>query len=248
MILQAIFTWPSLPKGKLKKLPTGLWGNPVNMGSVLNTPYNEAFPRVSDDERTLYFSSKGHNSMGGYDIFKSEWDTSNNVWGEPVNIGFPINTPDDNMNFTLAKNQHDGYISMWRKDGLGDLDIYKIIFNDVDGRKTILHGMVSRLDSSVHSDVFVSIRDFYNSSEIEKIKRSAKNKFVFALDPGKYTLLIESSGYDNYKEDIDILGKNEFKEEIIKNISLYKSSGSSDVKGKSTPQKKPAPQKNAANK
>lgn len=76
---------------------TGDWGIPANLGSVVNTPYNEETPFISGDGNTLTFSSEGHGSMGGYDIFLSQFAAGQ--WTNPVNIGYPVSTTDDNTGF-----------------------------------------------------------------------------------------------------------------------------------------------------
>lgn len=81
----------------MKKLPNNTWSEPLNLGSPINTAADEDFPFLSKDEMTLYFSSKSHGSMGGYDIFKSTWDEKNNSWTEPINMGAPINSPFDDL-------------------------------------------------------------------------------------------------------------------------------------------------------
>ncbi len=78
------------------------WGIPVNLGNIVNTPYNEETPFISSDDNTLTFSSEGHGSMGGYDIFLSRHSAG--IWGKPVNIGFPVSTTDDNIGFQPFNN------------------------------------------------------------------------------------------------------------------------------------------------
>ena len=78
-----------------KKLPDGTWGEPQSIGSTINTSYDEDYPFFNPETNTLYFSSKGHNSMGGYDVFKSFYDETSNTWGKPVNLDYAVNTPDD---------------------------------------------------------------------------------------------------------------------------------------------------------
>ncbi|WP_400193636.1 OmpA family protein [Hymenobacter sp. B81] len=102
-------------------------GKAENLGSVINTPYNEDGIFVHPDGKTIYFSSEGHNSMGGYDIFRSEW--KNGQWTKPENLGWPINTPDDDVFFVLSASGRHGYYSSTREDdGLGSRDIYQITF------------------------------------------------------------------------------------------------------------------------
>ena len=104
----------------------GEWGKVTNLGQVINTPYNEEGVFIGHDGKTLYFSSRGHKGMGGYDIFKSTYDEEKQAWGEPVNLGYPINTPDDDIYFVTTKDETSGYYATVRNDGVGYLDLYKV--------------------------------------------------------------------------------------------------------------------------
>ncbi|MGI4736704.1 MAG: OmpA family protein [Janthinobacterium lividum] len=97
-----------------------------NLGATINTPYGEEAVFVMPDGKTMYFSSEGHNSMGGYDIFKSVY--KNGKWSEPENLGWPINTPDDDVFFVTSASGRHGYYSSDRPGGLGGKDIYRITF------------------------------------------------------------------------------------------------------------------------
>jgi outer membrane protein OmpA-like peptidoglycan-associated protein/Tol biopolymer transport system component len=99
---------------------------PVNLGAAINTAYGEEGAFMSPDGKTLYFSSEGHNSMGGYDIFKSVFE--NGKWSTPENLGWPINTPDDDVFFVASASGRHGYYSSERPGGLGAKDIYRITF------------------------------------------------------------------------------------------------------------------------
>ena len=103
------------------------WGSPFNLSTTLNTKYNEEGVFMHPDGKTLYFSSKGHETMGGYDIFKAVKD-ENGRWGKPVNLGYPINTPDDDVFFVISASGKHGYYSSIKSDGMGEKDIYKITF------------------------------------------------------------------------------------------------------------------------
>lgn len=101
------------------------WGNITRLPETINSTYDEDGIYVHPDGKTIYFSSKGHNSMGGYDVFKSE-KLANGSWSKPENMGYPINTPDDDVFFVVAANGRDAYMTSFRKDGLGEKDIYKV--------------------------------------------------------------------------------------------------------------------------
>jgi outer membrane protein OmpA-like peptidoglycan-associated protein len=104
----------------------GKWGPSTNMGNPINTMYGEEVVFVHPDGKTIYFSSQGHNTMGGYDIFKSEF--KDGKWSEPENLGWPINGPDDDVFFVISANGKHGYYASSKKDGYGEKDIYKITF------------------------------------------------------------------------------------------------------------------------
>ena len=212
----------------IKKLPSGKWAVPVNLGPNINTVFNEAFPVYDEQNHILYFSSEGHINMGGFDIFKSEFDVKNGVFGPATNIGYPINTPEDNMEFTLMPNRRDGYTSAVRKEGYGDLDVYRVTFNAVSPRPTILNGYIFTGDSLKKDiDAEISITDFVTKKEIDSKKVNKKTgRYVFAVDPGKkYTLKVVSPGYIEVKEDITIYDKSDYTFEKEKNITLIKSGG-----------------------
>lgn len=107
---------------------TSSWGDVENLGDVINTEYEEKGVFLHEDGKTLYFSSDGHKNMGGLDVFKSVYDSETGVWSEPENLGYPINTPDDDIYFVVTGNGRYAYYSSYREDGLGEKDIYKITF------------------------------------------------------------------------------------------------------------------------
>jgi len=109
-----------------KKDTKGRWSEAINIGASINTPYDEEGVYITIDSKTLYFSSQGHNSMGGFDIYRSEF--VDGKWSNPVNLGYPINTPDEDVFFTMAKNKQRGYYSSKKKDGYGGHDLYMITF------------------------------------------------------------------------------------------------------------------------
>ena len=113
------------------KNPQGKWNKPVNMGSTINTPYDEECVNLSPDGNTLYFSSRGHNSMGGYDIFRSDKNDLGE-WSAPVNIGYPINTPDDDVFYSVSPVGKYAYYSANRMGTLGGRDIFRILYLGVE--------------------------------------------------------------------------------------------------------------------
>ncbi|MDD2386433.1 MAG: hypothetical protein PHP52_06580 [Bacteroidales bacterium] len=108
------------------KTPTG-WSKPQLLSENINTPYDEAYPFLSDDGKTLYFSSKGHNSIGGYDIFRSQYNASNNTWSVPVNLDFPINTPYDDIMYSVDRYGETAFFASTRESKSGQIGVYRIL-------------------------------------------------------------------------------------------------------------------------
>jgi len=105
----------------------GKWTEPANMGAAINTEYNEEGVFWHPTEDKVYFSSQGHNSMGGYDVFVMERNEEGQ-WSIPVNLGYPINTPNDDIFFKMDENNKQAYYSSVRDNGFGGKDLYKVIF------------------------------------------------------------------------------------------------------------------------
>ncbi len=108
----------------------GKWTNPVSVGSTINTRYDENTVYVTPDGRWMFFSSRGHNSMGGYDIYRSENQAG--VWSTPVNLGAPINTVDDDLHFVLTVDKKKAYMSTITEHGKNEREIFEVDLSKVD--------------------------------------------------------------------------------------------------------------------
>jgi len=111
-----------------RRLPNGKWSAPINLGPPINTPYDEDGPFFHPDGKTLFYSSNGPNSMGGFDIFRTEL-RPDSTWAPPINLGYPINTPGDDIYFVLSASGLHGYYASERDDSYGEKDIYLIDFS-----------------------------------------------------------------------------------------------------------------------
>ena len=113
---------------KATKQADGSWGQPENLGKTINTELDEDAPFLSDDGNTLYFSSKGHNGFGNYDVYKSDY--KNGAWSSPENMKQPINSSGNDIFLMQTPNKENTYFSSQRPNGFGDMDIYKITYLD----------------------------------------------------------------------------------------------------------------------
>lgn len=107
----------------------GNWGEPVNLGENVNTPGDEQSPFITNDGQTLYFSSNGRPGLGGMDIWMSRVDRDGN-WSTPVNLGPPVNSPNDELSFILAADGKTGFLASDRVGGFGRFDIYRVQLGD----------------------------------------------------------------------------------------------------------------------
>ncbi|MCK5823120.1 MAG: OmpA family protein [Bacteroidales bacterium] len=148
-----------------KKSRNDKWGDAINIGPVINTKYDEEGVYMHPDGRTMYFSSKGHNSMGGYDIFKTTMD-ERGKWSEPVNLGYPINTPDNDLSFVLTGSGKHGYYSSEREGGFGRSDIYMVTF--LGPEKPLVQSNEDNLIASIANPITETVVEA--TVEIKKIR------------------------------------------------------------------------------
>ena len=216
-----------------KRLASGDWTTPVNLGDKINTIYDENYPYISPDGETLYFCSVGHNSMGGYDVFKAKWNKQDNTFSEPINIGYPFNTPDDERTVSFTKSGRYAYTSAFRSDGIGDMDLYRVIFNDVPAAYTVFKGNIAFSDVTSSDSTEDKMKTLHNVKITVKEKKteavygmyapnSYTNNYVVVIIPGVYVMHIEAPGYATQDIDISIPERETQQREIVKNITLIK--------------------------
>ncbi len=189
-----------------RKLPNGNWAEAQNLGPKINTRYKEDFPEIAPDGKTLYFSSQGHAGMGDFDLFKTVWDETNNTWSEPKNLGYPVNTVGDDRCISFTADNRVAYISAVREGGYGDLDLYRIKFNDAEGKYTVLLCNIIGTDSSTIKDATVTVINTADADPEPYLytPNSKTGKFIMAFTPGKYQVSVQSKGYKTYSDFIYI--------------------------------------------
>jgi hypothetical protein len=221
----------------------GDWGPAINLGPSINTPQDEDAPFIHPDGITLFLSSKGHGSIGGYDIMYTI--KKENEWLTPKNMGIPLNTTEDDRYYVINATGDKGFFSSNRggAGGKGKQDIY-MVQPGVLGEKPIialLKGTVYGDDKPIESkiEVFRLVHDEHLSKEeLEALGKesigttgklmfgpyqsnSETGKYLFALSPGStYKVVVSAKGYDPIQEDVDMETLNKFVE-VKKDFYLY---------------------------
>lgn len=186
------------------------WSEPQNLGPTINTPYDEKYPVVSENGKTMYFASEGHNSMGGFDIFITKMNSVE--WGKPKNFGYPVNTTYDDFGIGWSSKGRFGYVAAVRDEGFGDYDLYKVVFND---EELAFHTYKVSLRvgnkeesvklSDITSSVEISIKDVDNDEVFgEYIMHKEKSYFIYAVPAGNYELTVKADNMKPYKRTFTI--------------------------------------------
>lgn len=169
------------------------WGKGQSIGQPVTTRYNEGSVYVHPDGNTMYFSSQGHNSMGGYDIFKT---TRNELeqWTKPINLGYPINTPYDDLFYGSTANGKYAYIASNRAGGSGGLDLYKVTYWGPDkqmlvGSEDFLLASIAKPIQDVHIESAVDVEKksltVFKGTVIDAISRNSIAADIEIMDNDK---------------------------------------------------------------
>jgi outer membrane protein OmpA-like peptidoglycan-associated protein len=211
---------------KSRKTFNGDWGKAINLGPTINSPYDEHSPYIHPDGRTLFFSSKGHNTMGGYDVFFSHTMLSDErAWVAPTNVGYPINTPGDDAFYMVSPDKQCAYYSTYssfRNDGIGEKDNYMVTFADVkETPLTLVKGAVMESKNKPAKNVVITVTD-NETNLVEGVyhTNSKTGNYLFILTPGKnHNITYESDGQMFYSENRLIADETQFNESA-NNINL----------------------------
>jgi Tol biopolymer transport system component len=199
----------------VKKKTKTEWDKPVNLGSDINTEFDEAGIFLSPDGKTLFFSSNGPNSMGSHDIFRSQ--LVNDKWGKPVNLGYPINTERSDGPFVISTDTKKAYIASDRSGGLGERDIYVIDLKDYavlepdfkikggNNELSILKGMVRDGFEGKGMDGAEVVILGDNGDKIASTTTNENGEYFITLKGNvKYNIKVEKKGYTTLMEKIDL--------------------------------------------
>lgn len=207
---------------RVVKLPTGEWSKAQNLGASVNTPYDEDGVFIHPNGRTMYFASPGHNSMGGFDIFTSEMGEDGN-WGKPENIGYPLNTVDDDVFFVTTADGRRGYFSSGKAGGYGEKDIYFVDFPEnmeAEGLTVLKGFIIPPPGETLPPSTILYVTD-KSTGEVKTYKpRQRDGVYVAILPPCKeYNLDYRVNDKTVHTEDIFVECESAY-QEINKEIYL----------------------------
>lgn len=185
--------------------PDGSWGNVKNLGATVNTADNEDSPFMHPNGTSLVFSSEGHNSMGGYDIFIAELNQNAVSFSAAVNIGYPINTAGDDKYFTISTDGKHGYYSSGKPGGLGNQDLYSVEIKSGSllGNVVMITGIIS-LDGIPNQAVVTVKSDSLVLSKFYVQNNIATGRYLLNLPLGHfYELSYEINGVERIVKTVD---------------------------------------------
>ena len=178
-----------------RRKANGEWGEAKNLGPTINTSSDERAPYIHPDGKTLFFSTKGYPGLGGFDIFSSQL-TEFGTWTFPENLGYPINTADDDVFYVLAADGQHAYYSSTNEEGFGRSDIYMIGLKQAEKTKiTIMTGKIYICRGEL-PEVSITVMDAKTGEVVGIYAPNSKTgKFLFVLNKGgKYNVVFEVNG------------------------------------------------------
>lgn len=203
-----------------KKTGSYEYGEASNLGEVVNTIDDENSVFLHPDGKTLYFSSNSMNSIGGYDIFKTE--LIDGEWTKPVNLGYPINTLGDEMHFVVSTDGTKAYFTSKREDSYGDLDIYEVDLTNyvvpnpdgtAEGSSTtysgppigIIRGKLMDKSDTEPLEGKIKITDPETGKKINETEANEAGEYLITVEAGKsYTMTVEVDDYTTITETFEV--------------------------------------------
>ncbi|MDP4282164.1 MAG: OmpA family protein [Bacteroidota bacterium] len=204
-------------------LPDGSWANPVNLGDSINTPAEEMSPFIHPDGQTLYFASRGHQGMGKFDLFVSRMKPDGS-WSTPKNLGYPINTCADELNFIVNASGDMAYISSDKLGGKGKQDIYSFkLYKDARPEKvTYFKGIVYDKDTKKRLGARFELLDLdAGTTVITSSSDPLSGEFLLTLPANRnYMLNVSKEGYLFYSDHFEMKDEASITRPFLKDIPL----------------------------
>jgi tetratricopeptide (TPR) repeat protein len=201
----------------------GKWGEAINLGPSINTQYDEETPMLHADGRTFYFASEGHNSMGRMDVFYSEL-LPDSTWAVPVNLGYPINTPDDDFFFVPTLDKSEAYCASSRfENNLGGSDLYHIKFKEnFEGKLAVIEGQVEPDSEGSASNIRILVTEQKSQRLVGEYRPNpTTGTYMMFLETGNlYEIKKVQTGKREKVEHIDV--RDELAFDKVEKVVLFK--------------------------
>ncbi|MFN9289468.1 MAG: hypothetical protein ACK6EB_15455, partial [Planctomyces sp.] len=191
---------------RVEKNREGSWGAPVKVDRIVNTTSDEVFPTCNYDGRILYFSSRGHNSTGGFDVFKTVYSPMNKTWKKPVNMGSPVNSPDDDYSFVASQDEKTAYFSTQRGSVPGTLTVHRIPYAVMDGLPIAVKGkVVCKANPELKAVRMIVEQAETGTAVIDMTSKTNDGSFDLEFNtPGSYVITLETAEYGKVQHTIGI--------------------------------------------
>jgi tetratricopeptide (TPR) repeat protein len=184
------------------KTSEGLWGDAELMSESINTQLDEDSPFISEDGKTLYFSSKGHEGIGGYDIYRSRLVDGN--WSAAENMGIPVNSASDDIYFIIDNIENNGFFASARDGGIGGMDIYQVCMNCPKTITNTINGLLVNTDDTPINDGEIIIKNVSSDSPIGTFQ-TKEGKFKMTTEKtGEQELMVEAPNYEKQIVYLDL--------------------------------------------
>lgn len=208
---------------RVEKDLDGNWTAPARIAAMVNTSQDELFPTCNSDGRILYFSSRGHGSTGGFDIFKCYYNTVSKTWTKPENMGSPYNSPDDDFCFVASTNEQTAYFTSQRETKPGIFTVYKLPYSNTEELPVAINGKFNCVGQPDLKQIHLVItRDGEQNIVADIMTDSVTGAYAVELPgPGNYAFRIEANGFQPHTEELRF---GEFSDRIyIQDIFLSRS-------------------------
>lgn len=210
----------------------GYWGEPVNLGKGINTAEDEESPFIHPDNNTLYFSSKGHIGMGRADIYVARRQPDGS-WGQVQNLGYPINTHNDEYDFIVGPDAKMAYFSSTRFNANNQSDIYQFeLYRDVRPKPvTYMKGRIYDADTRQALQAYFQLTRLSDGTPSARTISDKQGKFFISIAAGEnYALTVERKGYLLHSENFALADSFDLGEPYVKDIYLIPVKGQTENK------------------
>ncbi|MEN9399751.1 MAG: hypothetical protein RL632_852, partial [Bacteroidota bacterium] len=176
-----------------RKNTDGTWGEAQLAEGDVNTAFDEDFPYMHPDGKYLYFSSKGHNSMGGYDVFRCKLDLATGKFGSAENLDFAISSPDDDLLYVVDADNRNAWFASARQSQDGTLQVYKVRVERVPIQLVAIKGdFISEIDPQIKK-VKIEVRDVLSGQMVASVTSNEKSVYQITFPKGgkyEYTVTL----------------------------------------------------------